>query len=60
MIPKTIKYFWSAKSSFVLHKRSPPHFYIYQDSLPQKLDIRRKGGIKEVGEESKCNGRKET
>lgn len=61
MIPRTTKYFWSVKSSVVLHKRLPPHFYIYQqDSLSQKLDNRRKGRIKEVGEKSKCNGRKET
>lgn len=47
MIPRTTKYFWSVKSSFVLHKGSPPHFSIYQrDNLPQKLDNRReeKGG----------------
>lgn len=45
MIPRTMKCFWSVKSSFTLYKRSPPHFYTYQqDNFPQKLDNRRKGG----------------
>lgn len=44
MIPRTIKCFWSVKSSFILYKRSPPHFYTYQQAnFPQKLDNRREG-----------------
>lgn len=48
VIPRTIKCFWSVKISFILYKRSPPHFYTYQQAnFPQKLD---KGEAKREGE----------